>query len=83
MVHMNTRQSPTGLFLLQPSEECPGTTSNILNEMGGEGALAGEGAGSRSAFDSVSGFFHQTHIPNHAITLRESATTYIIHVEPI
>lgn len=43
----------------------------------------GHGEGRGGAFDSVSGFFHQSHIPAHAITLRESATTYRIHVEPI
>lgn len=43
----------------------------------------GHSEGRGGVFDSVSGFFHQSHIPAHAITLRESATTYTIHVEPI
>lgn len=55
--------------------------SHQVSEMGwGE---RGHGEGRGGAFDSVSGFFHQSHIPAHAITLRESATTYRIHVEPI
>lgn len=34
----------------QPSEECPGIESNILNEMGGEGARGGEQLGGSAQF---------------------------------